>query len=245
MNPYFEKFKVRAAEIGPNGTVKPSAIINYFQEAAWQHAGLLGVSVPALMAKGHTWVLHRLFMRIVTPLEQNQEVEIETWPSAIERLFTFRDFRFRNKQKELVAEGCTAWVVIDINKRKLIPMPDYITGGNFAIENDHLPHPVEKLPDPAELVEGPDFRVYYQHLDQNNHVNNVHYLEWMLASVPQDYFLHMELKEVDIQFKSECRLNDEIVSGFKQMSDDRILLSLKEKHSQREVARAVSLWTDK
>lgn len=245
MNPYFEKFKVRAAEIGPYGTVKPTAVINYFQEAAWQHAGLLGVSVPALMEKGHTWVLHRLFLRIVTPLMQNQQVEIETWPSDIERFFTFRDFRFRNDQKELVAEGCTAWVVIDINKRKLIPMPDYITAGDFAIENNHLPHPVEKLPDPTELVDGPGFRVYYQHLDQNNHVNNVHYLEWMLASVPQDYFLHMELKEVDIQFKSECRLNDEIVSGFKQMSDDRILLSLKEKHSQREVATAISLWREK
>jgi medium-chain acyl-[acyl-carrier-protein] hydrolase len=245
INPYFEKFKVRAAEIGPNGKAKFPVLINFFQEAAWQHADVLGVSVPALMEKGHTWVLHRLFLRVLRPVEKNELVEVETWPSGIEKFFTFRDMRFRNAKQELVAEGCTAWVVIDIEKRRLIPVPDYITGGNFVIENKHLPHPTDKLPSMGETIAGPEFRVYFQHLDQNKHVNNVHYLEWMLASLPQDYLLHMQVKEIDIQFKSECVLNDEIVSEFQQLSGNEILHCLREKHSQREVARAMTVWKEK
>jgi medium-chain acyl-[acyl-carrier-protein] hydrolase len=245
INPYFEKFKVRAAEIGPNGKAKFPVLINFFQEAAWQHADVLGVSVPALMEKGHTWVLHRLFLRVLKPIEKNELVEVETWPSGIEKFFTFRDMRFRNAKEELVAEGCTAWVVIDIEKRRLIPVPDYITSGNFVIENKHLPHPTDKLPSLGETISGAEFRVYYQHLDQNNHVNNVHYLEWMLASLPQDYLLHMQVNEIDIQFKSECVLNDEIVSEFQQLTDNEILHSLKEKHSGREVARAMTVWEEK
>jgi medium-chain acyl-[acyl-carrier-protein] hydrolase len=153
--------------------------------------------------------------------------------------------RFRNAKEELVAEGCTAWVVIDIEKRRLIPVPEYITGGNFVIENNHLPHPTDKLPSMGETIAGPEFRVYFQHLDQNKHVNNVHYLEWMLASLPQDYLLHMQVKEIDIQFKSECVLNDEIVSEFQQLTDNEILHSLKEKHNGREVARATTVWEEK
>lgn len=244
MNPYFEKFKVRAAETGPNGLVKPSAVINYFQEAAWQHADILGVSVPALQEKGHTWVLHRLVLHFKKAIRNRELVEIETWPSGVEKFFTYRDFRFRNSTSELVAEGCTAWVVIDLQKRRLIPIPDYISGGRFAIENNHLPHPSGKLPEPGNLTPGPEFTAYYQHLDENNHVNNVHYLEWMLASLPQDFVVHQHLASVDIQFKSECVLGDEILTFFEQLSEGEVVHLIREKHSGREVARAVSVWEE-
>jgi medium-chain acyl-[acyl-carrier-protein] hydrolase len=245
INPYFEKFKVRAAEIGPNSEAKFPVLINFFQEAAWQHADALGVSVPVLMEHGHTWVLHRLYLKVLQPVEKNEVVEVETWPSGIEKFFTYRDMRFRNEKQELVAEGCTAWLVIDLEKRRLIPVPDYITSGNYVIENHHLPHPVDKLPSLEDPTTGPEFKVYFQHLDQNRHVNNVHYLEWMLASLPQDYLLNMRVKEIDIQFKSECVLNDEIVSEFQQLSAGEVLHCLKEKYSNREVARALSCWKER
>lgn len=244
MNPYFEKFKVRAAETGPDGQVKLPAMVNYFQEAAWQHADILGVSVPALQSKGHTWVLHRLVLQLKQPVRKGETVEIETWPSDVEKFFTYRDFRFRNEKNELVAEGCTAWVVIDLEKRRLIPIPAYISGGRFSIENNHLPHPQGKLPDPGETVTGPEFRVYYQHLDENNHVNNVHYTEWMLSSLPPDFLLYHKLAAIDIQFKSECLLNDELVTEFRQISPDEVVHVIREKHSKREVARAVSKWME-
>lgn len=244
VNPYFETFKVRAAEIGPNEVAKPTAIINYFQEAAWQHADLLGVSVPALMERGHTWVMHRLFVEVLQPIKKNGELRIETWPSAIEKFFTYRDFRFTDKNKDLVARGATAWVVIDLKKRRLIPIPDYIAGGNFVIDNGHLPHPEEKLPDMQDPTAGPSFRVYYHHLDQNNHVNNVHYLEWMLASLPQDYLANMLIQSTDIQFKSECKLGDEVLTEYRQLNDSEVLHRLVESSSGREVARAVTRWRD-
>ncbi len=243
-NPYFEKFKVRAAEAGPDGLAKPSAIINFFQEAAWQHADVLGVSIPALQAKGHTWMLHRLILTMWAPLLRGEVVEIETWPSGVDKFFTYRDFRFRNEKNELVAEGCTAWVVIDLGKRRLMPVPPYISQGGYVIENNHLPHPEGKLPEPGDSTAGPDFRVYYQHLDENNHVNNVHYFEWMLSSLPQDFLLHQKLNSIDIQFKSECRLNDELVTEFQQLSQEEIIHRIKEKHTGREVARAVSVWRE-
>lgn len=244
MKVYFEKFKVRAAEAAANGLAKPSAVINYFQEAAWVHADVLGVSVPTLMEKGHTWVLHRLLITFISPIPSRSTVEIETWPSGIEKYFTFRDFRFRNEKKEVVAEGCTAWVVIDVSKRKLVPVPEYIISGRHVVENRHLPHPIDKLPEPGEMHSGPHFRVFYDHLDQNNHVNNVHYLEWMLNSLPQDYLLHMHLKEIDIQFKSECLLNDEVATEYQLLADNEVLHRLYQTHSKREVARAVTIWKE-
>ncbi len=248
MKVYFEKFKVRAAEAASNGLAKPSAVINYFQEAAWVHADLLGVSVPALMEKGHTWVLHRLVVRFKSPIPSRSTIEIETWPSGMEKYFTFRDFRFRNDKSEVVAEGCTAWVVIDISKRKLIPVPEYIVSGRHVVENGHLPHPVGnpagKLPEHGEMHAGPRFKVFYDHLDQNHHVNNVHYLEWMLASLPQDYLMHMHLKEADIQFKSECMLNDEVGTEYQLLADNEVLHRLYETNSKREVARAVTVWQE-
>src|SRR5690606_40366794 len=68
----------------------------------------------------------------------------------------------------------------------------------------------------------------------------VHYFEWMLSSLPQDFLLHQKLTSIDIQFKSECRLNDELTTEFQQLSPEEIIHVIKEKQTGREVARAVS-----
>jgi acyl-ACP thioesterase len=47
--------------------------------------------------------------------------------------------------------------------------------------------------------------------DFNDHVNNVHYVEWALESVPEE-FLQRRVARLDIVFRQEAKAGDELES---------------------------------
>ena len=52
----FEKnITVRYAETGINGKIKPVSILNYFQDIASEHTGVLGVSAFDLFPPNRAW----------------------------------------------------------------------------------------------------------------------------------------------------------------------------------------------
>ena len=52
----------------------------------------------------------------------------------------------------------------------------------------------------------------YGDIDMNGHVNNVHYAEWMLESVPADFAAAHRPVEMEIVFRSETLRGDFVVS---------------------------------
>ena len=46
------------------------------------------------------------------------------------------------------------------------------------------------------------------HVDMNGHVNNVHYLTWMLEDVPDALLATHELTEINIEFRNEAHAGD-------------------------------------
>jgi hypothetical protein len=71
------------------------------------------------MARGVTWVLSRLRLENPVAIALGDEVEIETWPSGMERLFALREFVVRRRADGAeVARASTQWLVLDLATRK-------------------------------------------------------------------------------------------------------------------------------
>ena len=82
MEPTYEKtFQVRSYEADAHGLACPTTLLNYLQEAAGDHARLLGVAVRDLMPLGLTWVLSRMHLQILCTVHSREEVRVRTWPS--------------------------------------------------------------------------------------------------------------------------------------------------------------------
>src|SRR5512138_796949 len=95
MDPLRARFTVHTFELDAFGHLAAPALTDFLAEAAGRHASALGVGLEPLMARGLTWVLARQRVEILRSARLHEEVEVETWPSGVDRLAALRDFRVR------------------------------------------------------------------------------------------------------------------------------------------------------
>ena len=179
-----QTFAVRAYEAGPDGRVRPEVLCDYLQDAAANHADVLGVSADDL--GDQAWVLSRLILDIDRLPAWKQEIAVTTWPSGLEGIFATRDFELQSGGA-VIARGTTAWLLIDRNRRRPARPSSAVT----AIEIPERPRaltddfgrvsPVQTPERHATRVAGAGEE------DQNGHVNNVRYAAWGLDALPPDW----------------------------------------------------------
>lgn len=156
-----------------------------------------------------------------------EELTIRTWPSGFEgRLIALRDFQFRDAKGELLAEGISEWVNVDLATRRLVRMPPELgelapagtprAGAEIAIPS------TKRLPFPEPVKWCATLGVRRSDLDFNNHVNNVHYLEWALECLPAEWLAAKRLAALDISFKAEALHGETVRSEAAPLDADRI-----------------------
>lgn len=179
------------------------------EEAASIHAASIGVSVPKLLNQNISWVMYRMKIKVHGMPNLGEEITIDTWPSAIDRFFTFRDFVITNVDQEILVEASSQWVVVNMTSRKMIPIPTFIQELKFVNRENNLDWQFSKLPIQEHFDYCQNFPVRKGDLDQNLHVNNGKYFQWLMEPLPP-HLTPSTIKEVDIVFKSESLYGDKI-----------------------------------
>lgn len=207
-----ETFRARFYEVGPDGCITLQALVNYFQEAAANHAADLGVGMEHLFARGQSWMLSRFFVQLSRFPAWKEPVTVETWPAGNERMFALRHFRLRSGEAEL-GFGASAWLLIDLGRRRPL-RPDIARDLDVpgpAIDLAHrLPGRVEA---PTARACERVFHVRASDLDMNRHVNNVAYMDWALEAVPPETRQARRLRSLQVEFLAECGQGEQIVSA--------------------------------
>lgn len=205
-------FKVRSYECGANGEATLPAICNYLQEAASLHAEELGFSKSDFDAAGGniSWVLTRLAVKVVRYPKWEEEVSVETFPRGGRKIVAWRDFIVRDSAGETIALATSEWMVIDLASRKMEAIPARVLG--CVDENPESvlgPEPfTPRLKFPGDVESGSErhtFRAQFSHIDLNGHVNNVHYIEWLLEPLAGE-----GPEEIEVVFRSETLAGDEV-----------------------------------
>ena len=120
---YRETFPVRYRDTGRNGHLKLAGWFDALQETAASHAELLGFGYAPMLKSRRLWVLNRLRLGIIREPRACGMLEVETWPSAPERLFARREFRCY-LDGELAGMASSRWAVIDADTRRLRRLDD-------------------------------------------------------------------------------------------------------------------------
>ena len=208
------EWQIRASECDADGTAKLSAILNLFQEAASLNAESLGFSKSNFAAQGEniSWVLTRLRVRMERYPRWEERVRVVTWPRLGRKITAMRDFAMYGADSSLIGIATSEWMVIDLASRRVMPIPD----GVFALANDERA-PVfggeafSKLRWDCREIAGNALRFHAKRadIDLNGHVNNVHYVEWFMETLPSG----MEhCRECEIVFKSETFAGEEVLA---------------------------------
>lgn len=205
-----KEFTVHTYETDPRGLAKPTALLNYLQDAAGDHAGRLGVSVIDLVRRGMTWVLSRYRVRIHRYPELGERVEVVTWPSAKRGFFAVRDFEAASAAGPVLS-ATSSWMVITLDGRQPVKVEEVVPAG-YAIEKRALDDPFPPLPPLDRAEDGVRFRVESGHLDWNRHVNNAVYVQWALEGVPPEVLMSRRPVDIEVTYKAEALYGDEVVS---------------------------------
>ncbi|WP_456459516.1 acyl-[acyl-carrier-protein] thioesterase [Reichenbachiella sp.] len=220
---YYHNVQVSSKDCTKHKTIKLPNLLDHMQEAAWSNATKLGFSTIDLMENNITWVMNRMRLEILRLPEHKEEIKVETWPAAMDKYFTKRDFRVWSKGGELLVEATSNWLVMDIKERKLIAIPDYIKDANFIVDRNNVSPISEKVKYvPNKTERSRDIQVSWFDIDINDHVNNIKYYQWVLDSLGGEYLDSHDLRKIDITFKHEGKYGDTFISNSYQGEESNV-----------------------
>jgi len=234
-------FQLRTSDVDATGVMKVTVAADCFQEVAADHADSLGVGFDQMQAKNLFWALSYLKLTIYSYPQWRENIRITTWPSGFDRFYALRAFAIDDADGKKLVQGQSNWLVVDIATRRPCHVPQWI------LERLAVPHQpaltVPKEPFTGAEIER-NFRVRYYDLDINQHVNNINYIEWILETVPNDILHEQKVQHLEINFRAEARLGDEILcSSFKDRNSSAVFYHrCVERSSNRELIRAQSQW---
>jgi acyl-ACP thioesterase len=214
-DPIFEKkFPIRYHELDSHGLLRPVTLLNLVQDVGGLHATQLGVSVRDLRKFGLTWVLSRVHLVVDRYLHADDVIQVRTWPSTREGLFSCREFEMRDKNGDLFSSATSSWAVLNLASRRPVRLqdclPEYPLIARRALDDKFasLPH----FPDtPDETLRELPFLVRRSDQDSNHHVNNTVYTDWALEAVPDDV-AEGHMYSLEVSFRAEALYGDGILS---------------------------------
>lgn len=207
MSTFKRTFTITGSDVDSADRARVDAIAVMLQESAAHHADAWGMSIPALMEQGRTWVLARLAMELDGPRPAwKDDVEVETWSAGFRGRIAEREFLVRKKNSgEIVARASSVWFVIDLGSRRPVRLTEY-EGRDEPEPDKSSGVKVEgKIELPASAGIETPLAVRASDLDLNGHVNNVRYLQWLYEAVPKDILQDRRLCRLEIHYLGETR----------------------------------------
>ena len=204
-------FRVRTYECGLDGVATLPTICNYLQEAASLNAEALAFSRTNFMAEGEnvSWVLTRLRVHMMCYPKWEETVHVVTWPSGGRRVAATREFAMCDGTGAQIGVATSEWMLIDLASRRIVPIPETV----LALAQEELPArvlgdaPFTKLrwACAETALDAQEFRARRSDIDLNGHVNNVHYVSWLLETVPAG-----SCTDFEIVYRSETRVGETV-----------------------------------
>jgi len=184
------RYEVRGYDCGYGGPLKPFALANFFQETAGAHATVLGIGMEDMWARGLTWMLSRIDIRIEAMPGAGQKVIARTWPVGAKKLYAQRCLELLDESGFRYAGAMYEYIIVDVQTRRIV-RPERTLPINLKTD---YPWPFDDLSPGVEEVqfgalegfsEAFTLEARARHIDQNGHVNNAHFVNWLCDAVPR------------------------------------------------------------
>ncbi|MDQ2809224.1 MAG: thioesterase [Chloroflexota bacterium] len=178
---YTAETRVRIHDVDAWGTVPAQVLAAYVENAAWEASADAGFTETWYRTLGVAWVIHRLTLLRLGPLEYGDRLTTRTWISSLGRVRSSRDYEMSDPAGTPVLTGRADWVFIDRERR----VPKGIDRAIVDTFECGAPTAWLVAPPTADPLPAPGRpftltqRVYRYDADSLGHVNNTIYLRWL------------------------------------------------------------------
>lgn len=203
-------YTVGAGEIDPHNMCRPSALLEFMQDVATEHAIEIKFDRDALMEQyGAFWMMVRLWYSLSRPIMGFEELAIKSWPRPVGGAIILRDFDIFAGD-EHVGEAVTAWVLAEYETRKLLRPLSIKALTDFDYTDDYKSYVPAKLRMPKQMERLPGRTVHYSDIDINGHMNNTRYADVACDALGFETMKGKFISEMQIGYMKECFAGDEI-----------------------------------
>ncbi len=220
-NVWQKQYALRAGDFDRFDQIKPSAVLDLFQDAAGQHAEELGVGFAQMLARSYLWVLVRIRFRIIKAPVRYQDVRVKTWPLEPNRLSYRREYCITDENEEVLIIGTSEWVVMHSEKRRLLSVPDLYPFTSGFCEDVMFEGKLGKVQDFEASAAAHSIAVRFCDLDINGHVNNTKYADYALDALESTG--ENMLQEFQIDYRKEV-YDGMLLNIYAQKADGQALI---------------------
>ncbi|WP_125767496.1 acyl-[acyl-carrier-protein] thioesterase [Lapidilactobacillus wuchangensis] len=211
---YSEKFQVPFFECDAQGMMHLSALMDHLVLASEHQLQEFGAGPTQLAAMKLGWVTTEYQINIQRLPKQHEFVTAKTGVPQFNKFFCYRDYFLIDEAGDEIVTIHSIWVIMSFATRRMIQLPvkelhlDDCSEYSAAVVR--FPKIAKRDWNQADYQK--DYQVRYFDIDSNRHVNNVHYFDWMLDSLPGEFLRDHQITTMLIRYERETRYGEEIVS---------------------------------
>ena len=205
---YTQKFTLDHIHTDRFGRATPAALLYFVQEAAGNHCSLLAVDARALAPKHLFWAVTRNRVQITRLPRLGETITVETWPMPTTKVAYPRSVVAYDGQGNELFRSISLWVLMDDRTRGMIlPNLSGITvDGALTGTELTAPRAIASRPMRLQKTETVGFSL----LDQNGHMNNTRYLDWVMDLLPSAFHETRPVVEFTVCYLNEAKEGDAV-----------------------------------
>lgn len=242
---YFRQdISIRSYDVDFRQNLKITALFNYLQEIAWEHAEKLDFGWDDLDNQGYFWALSRMEVEVTRMPQWTENLTLITFPRPADGIFAIRDFELYDSQGVRIVAATSSWLVVNVNNRRPVRIASWYTNRSFA-NKSALNRAAAKVTDCADQpTKTNQFVVQVGDIDMNQHVNNVRYIDWAYNSFGMDHFCHYKPLKVVVNFNAECKIDEEVKIQNFQLSPSNHIVTVERLSDAKNLCK-IEFWWDK
>ena len=168
--------------------------------------------------RGYTWdmlyenhmfiLLSRVSFHFINRPVTNQFITVETWEEKPDSIQLNRKYRIVDTNtKEILVTGDSSWMVVNTEKRRIIPAKHFTLRPEPTIKTDFDGLPLGKIAVPENMDHLATREIRFSDLDANAHTNNSRYGDFIMDSLPQS-LQESEFSDIRINYSHEAVLGE-------------------------------------
>ncbi len=162
----------------------------------------------------------------------NEEITIKTWPRILEKFYSYRDFEVYDKNNNLIAIASSKWIMVNTETGKIERMTEDIINAYGTVKKNVFDKPLNEKPrEPEELKLSFEYTVQRRDIDTNGHVNNTHYIDYAIETLPNEIYNSFEINNVQIHYKKEIKFGEKIKCYYTYKNNKHVITIKNENES--------------
>ena len=204
-----KKYYLGTSDVDAFLELKISSMFVMLQDAATEHAELLGVGKSETIDKELFWVISRYSVSIIKMPKYLDTVVVKTYPGDDLKFIFPRYFQIEDEQGHVLIKASSTWCILDKATHSVQMNP--FEGRKLPVEHHEGEEPLPRkvMKDEVRVVDRRIVR--YSDIDLNSHLNNTKYIDYFMDTKSLDFYKSHRIKHITINYEKEMLYGDEVV----------------------------------